>query len=381
MKSHPRTKAIICGITQSNESLYYSLFELEQLAKTAELDVVESFYQTRQFSHPKTYIGFGKVKEIKAYIDEHCIEVFIADDELSPLQYRLLGLELGIKILDRTSLVLDIFAKRAKTHEAKLQIEYAQLAYLKPRLTRLWTHLSRLGGGIGTRGPGETQLEVDKRQINKRLSILKKGILKVQKTRSLYHNKRQRNKVLRAALIGYTNSGKSTFLNTLTQSSVLSENKLFATLDPTTRKFWVAENREILITDTVGFINKLPHQLVDAFRSTLEETTHADMIFHLFDASSPTLEKHLQVAKLLVKQLGLEQKPCLMIANKIDRVMDISTLNHVIKDYKHVLFTSANDRKQVSIIRERIDRFMTHYFSYTSENLSSLISTNHQAIS
>lgn len=353
---------ITCSIANKKNPYTYNLEELIQLAKTAGLKVVHSFHQNREFSHPKTYVGKGKLEEIKNYITEHNIELFLADDELSPLQYRLLGLELGIKILDRTSLVLEIFSQRAKTHEAKLQIELAQLAYLKPRLTRLWTHLSRLGGGIGTKGPGETQLEVDKRLISKRMSVLKKGIQKVQKNRLLYQNNRQKNKILRAALIGYTNSGKSTLLNTLTGSSVLSENKLFATLDPTTRKFWVKNGLEILITDTVGFINKLPHQLVDAFKSTLEEAIHADFFLHVLDASSPYFEKHLAVAEQIIRELSLDEKPSLLLLNKIDKLENLNPINHFIKYSNEVCFISAVDPKHSSLLRKRIDQFIQDHF-------------------
>lgn len=353
-------RAIACSIATQSNDVRYNLDECKALAKTAGIYVLRYFYQNREKSHPKLYLGSGKIEEIKAYIDAECISIFIADDELSPLQQRSLEQALGIQVLDRTALVLDIFASRAKTHEAKLQVEYAQLAYLKPRLTRLWTHLSRLGGGIGTKGPGETQLEVDKRLINKRMSVLRKGIEKVKKNRFL--QRKNRSNIIRGAIVGYTNSGKSTLLNQLTTANVMAENKPFATLDPTTRKLWLAQDRNLLLTDTVGFIHKLPHQLIDAFQSTLEEAKEADLLIHVLDASSPYFNYHFQVANQLLEELQMLQKPTLILLNKIDQVKDISLLNHFIKGKENVLCISANNRSHTVTIRERLLAFLNEIY-------------------
>lgn len=336
--------------------------------------------QNRDKPHPKTYLGEGKLDEIRDLIAFHEAEVVVADDELSPSQQRNLEKELNVKILDRTGLVLDIFASRAQTKEAQLQIELAQLEYLMPRLTRMWTHLSRLGGGIGTRGPGETQLEVDKRQIQTRMAHLRKGLKKVTAHRSTLRKKRQDKPYITAAIVGYTNAGKSTLLNRLTNAGVLAQDKLFATLDPTTRHVKLPNNEDLMLSDTVGFIQKLPHQLVDAFRATLEEVVVSDIIIHLVDASHPRVHEMLQTSTELLKELGAQTDSIVYVFNKCDKVENISSLNSLLSEYFPSISISVTQDKSMDTLFHSISELLkpfrkkkTYHIPYSKMDVVSLL--------
>lgn len=324
------------GISQED-----SMKELAELAYTADLDVKETFIQQRESPAQGTYIGKGKIQEIKKFVQEHCIKCILADDELTPAQSKHLEKEVNVKVIDRTGLILEIFSMRAQTYEAKLQVELAQLNYLRPRLTRLWTHLSRLGGGIGTKGPGETQLESDKRQLSRRVSLIKTKLKKIQGDRNIRRKKRQEMPILTGAIVGYTNAGKSTLLNRITNSDVLAENKLFATLDPTSRQCVLSKINHIVFTDTVGFIQKLPTHLIKAFYSTLEEVTHADFILHVVDASHPNLMEFIKTSQDIIKNLNAHTKPILYLFNKWDLVTKPNLMKKELSEFKPNLFMSA----------------------------------------
>jgi GTP-binding protein HflX len=313
-------KAILIGIITpdvSQEQAYEYLDELAFLAKTAGAKPIKNF--TQKLLHPdsKTFLGKGKIEEVFTYAEENEISLIIFDDDLSPSQIRNIERVFGegCKILDRSNLILDIFASRAKTAQARTQVELAQYQYLLPRLTRMWTHLERQKGGIGMRGPGETQIETDRRIIKDKISLLKKQLVKIDKQSST--RRKGREHLIRVALIGYTNAGKSTLMNKLAKSEVFAENKLFATLDTTVRKV-VIGNLPFLLTDTVGFIRKLPHQLVESFKSTLDEVREADFLIHLVDISNPNFEDHINVVNSTLSDLGVNDKPTLLVFNKID---------------------------------------------------------------
>ena len=291
--------------------------ELASLAKTADVEVVGKMKQ-RLERPSRTYVGSGKLKDIIGLKDETGYDVVILDDELSPRQQRNLEDALDAKVIDRTALILDIFARRAQTHEGKLQVELAQNEYLLPRLAGQWSHLERLGGGVGTRGPGEMQLESDRRLVERRIHRLKKELGEVRKHRTLYRTNRRRSGVTVAALVGYTNAGKSTLLNTLSGAEVLVEDKLFATLDPTTRRLRLPNGQTVLLTDTVGFIHKLPPTVVAAFRATLEELEEADLLLHVVDITHKNAAEQCQTVEDILADLGLEQKPRLTLLNKVD---------------------------------------------------------------
>jgi GTP-binding protein HflX len=301
-----------------------SLTELARLSDTAGLAVTGTVSQfLREGIHPATFIGSGKVHEVKEQVVDTNATAVIFDDNLSPAQQRNLEKSLGVKVIDRSQLILDIFAQRAQSLAGKLQVELAQLEYLQPRLTRQWTHLSRLGGGgVGTRGPGETQLEVDRRRIRERISTLKRRLHDVERTRGLQRQERERVPFPTVALVGYTNAGKSTLMNTLTHAGVLVEDKLFATLDPTSRRLDLPGGQPVMVTDTVGFINKLPHQLIDAFKSTLEEVRTADFLLHLIDATHPHWAEQKAVVEQVLAELGAGEKPTLVVFNKLDCLSD-----------------------------------------------------------
>ena len=292
------------------------LDELAFLADTAGAEPVARFTQRLDYPNPRTYVGTGKLEELRLYIEENNIELVIFDDELSPKQVANIEKELKVKILDRTSLILDIFAKRAQTATARTQVELAQYQYLLPRLTRMWTHLERQRGGIGMRGPGETQIETDRRIILDRISRLKEELQAIDRQKTV--QRKNRGKLTRVALVGYTNVGKSTLMNLLSKSEVFAENKLFATLDTTVRKV-VVENLPFLLTDTVGFIRKLPSHLVESFKSTLDEVREADVLVHVVDISHPNFEEQIEVVnKTLAEVCGKSDKPVIMVFNKID---------------------------------------------------------------
>jgi GTP-binding protein HflX len=291
------------------------LDELEFLAETAGAITEKKFLQKLPMPNPRTFVGTGKLEEIKEYIKEHEIELVIFDDELSPSQLRNIERELECKILDRNILILDIFASRARTSHAKTQVELAQLQYMLPRLTRMWTHLERQKGGIGLRGPGESQIETDRRIIQTRIALMKEKLKEIDKQMAVQRS--NRGQLVRVALVGYTNVGKSTLMNLLSKSEVFAENKLFATLDTTVRKV-VIDNLPFLLTDTVGFIRKLPHQLVESFKSTLDEVREADLLVHVLDISHPTFEDQYNVVNETLNELDKTEKPVILVFNKID---------------------------------------------------------------
>ena len=304
----------INGISAEN-----SIHELKELTETAGAKVCGSLIQKRESIHPATYLGQGKIQELREMIEEYDATGVICDDELTPTQMRNLSDELDTKVMDRTVLILDIFAKRAGTAEGKIQVELAQLKYRLTRLAGYGKQMSRLGGGIGTRGPGESKLESDRRSVYKRVAKLNRDLKEVMRHREVTRARRNKNKIPVVAIIGYTNAGKSTLLNKLTDSSVLSEDKLFATLDPTTRNFRLSSGQEILLTDTVGFINKLPHHLVDAFKSTLEEAKYADIILHVVDGSNESHDSQSEVVYETLNELKISGKPIITLFNKCDR--------------------------------------------------------------
>lgn len=311
-------KAVLIGIiTQQQDEAKSTeyLDELEFLTQTAGGVVVKRFVQKMERPNPKTFLGAGKLEDVKAYIHTNMIGTAIFDDELSPAQLRNIEKVLDCKILDRTNLILDIFAQRAQTSSAKTQVELAQSEYLLPRLTRLWTHLDKQKGGIGMRGPGETEIETDRRIIRDKIAVLKKRLKTIDKQMAV--QRKNRGKMVRVALVGYTNVGKSTLMNVISKSDVFSENKLFATLDTTVRKV-VIKNIPFLMTDTVGFIRKLPTQLVESFKSTLDEVREADLLLHVVDISHPNFEDHIASVNSILNDIKCADKPTLMIFNKID---------------------------------------------------------------
>ena len=318
----PQERAVLVGVDLPSRvhkvPVDYSLEELERLAETAGAMVVHKYSQQVRSVTPATLIGRGKVDEICAGLQEHHANLVIVDEDLTPAQQRNLENAFKIRVVDRSQLILDIFAKRARSNEGKLQVELAQLEYLMPRLTRQWTHLSRLGGGIGTRGPGETQLEVDRRRIRERIGHLKRRLTTVERTRSLQRRERDEVPFATVALVGYTNAGKSTLMNLLTRAGVFVEDKLFATLDPTTRALRLPNGDKVMIVDTVGFINKIPHSLIEAFKSTLEEVSRADLLLHLVDLANPLYEEQIQIIEKVLGEIGAGEIPTILVPNKVD---------------------------------------------------------------
>lgn len=316
-------RVILVGVsTGAEDDTEQSLDELEELAKTAGAAAAGRVVQNRERIHPGTYIGTGKIAEVQQLAYEVEATGIICDDELSPVQLKNLEEELNLKVMDRTLIILDIFASRASTSEGKIQVELAQLKYRQARLAGLGGSLSRLGGGIGTRGPGEKKLETDRRLIKSRIAQLNRELEEVKRHREVTRSRRSRQSTAEIAIVGYTNAGKSTLLNTLTGAQVLEENKLFATLDPTTRILELPSGQEILLTDTVGFIRKLPHHLIDAFRSTLEEAKYADIILHVVDASSPQMDQQMHVVYETLKNLGVTDKKIVTLFNKQDKMAE-----------------------------------------------------------
>ncbi|MCH5252425.1 MAG: GTPase HflX [Lachnospiraceae bacterium] len=361
--SEEKEKVILVAVdTDDGTDVEYSLDELQELSETAGAEAVGRLIQKREAIHPGTYIGKGKMEELLSLIQWERADAIVCDDELSPAQITNLQEELQVKVIDRTVMILDIFAAHAKTSEGKLQVELAQLRYRASRLVGLGKSLSRLGGGIGTRGPGEKKLEVDRRLIKERISILNRQLKEVVQNRETLRRQRVKNQMPTVAIVGYTNAGKSTLLNTLTEAKVLEEDKLFATLDPTTRALELEDGQKILFTDTVGFISKLPHSLVRAFRSTLEEAKYADLILHVVDASNPKYSLQMEVVYDTLKELEVGDKPILTAFNKIDKIEPESKMG--LKDLQcdDSVFISAREGKGLEDLLEKAERLLNAGF-------------------
>jgi len=367
-------RAVLVGVItqqQTEEQLKEYLDELAFLAETAGAETVHRFVQRLDTPHPKSFVGSGKLQEIIDFVKENEIDLVIFDDELSPSQLRNIDRALNTKVLDRSNLILDIFASRARTAHAKTQVELAQYQYLLPRLTRMWTHLERQKGGIGMRGPGESQIETDRRIILDKISLLKKKLEKIDKQMATQRG--NRGQLVRVALVGYTNVGKSTLMNILSKSEVFAENKLFATLDTTVRKV-VLHNVPCLVSDTVGFIRKLPHQLVESFKSTLDEVREADILLHVIDISHPNFEEQIQIVNQTLDDIGCLDKPSLLVFNKIDAFTfeekdedDLTPKtreNYSMEDLKktwmgnpekqNAIFISAHEKINIDTLRDRL---------------------------
>jgi GTP-binding protein HflX len=344
----------------SRETVYEHLDELELLSKTAGAEAVIKIVQEKESIDPAFYIGKGKAEEIAQIVEINDISLVIFDDDLNPVQVRNLEKLINKKIIDRSGLILDIFASHAKTREAKTQVELAQLQYLLPRLTRAWTHLSKQYGGIGTKGPGETQIETDRRMVRNRISHLKRRLEKIEAQRitKVAH----RHGFFKASLVGYTNAGKSTLLNLLTDAEVLVEDKLFATLDSTTRALPLINKQILLLSDTVGFIRKLPHHLIASFKSTLNEVREADIILHVIDVSHPFFEDHISVVNQTLKELGTEGKTQLKIFNKVDLLKDKHKIDYVSGRYKESILISAARGINISTLKEKLQKLTEDTF-------------------
>ena len=325
---------LFAASTNASDDTEESVEELRELVKTAGAETVGVVIQNRENIHPGTYLGKGKIQELKEMVWESGATGVVCDDELSPAQLKNLEDALDTKVMDRTMIILDIFAARAKTREGKIQVELAQLRYRAVRLVGLRNSLSRLGGGIGTRGPGETKLEVDRRRIHERISQLKSELQDVERHRDVVRKQREQSGTLTAAIVGYTNAGKSTLLNKLTGAGILAEDKLFATLDPTTRALTLPGGEKVLLTDTVGFIRKLPHHLVEAFKSTLEEARYCDVILHVVDCSNPQMDMQMHVVYETLRRLDIKDKEIITVFNKVDRPDADTACRDMSADYK-----------------------------------------------
>ncbi len=352
-----KERVILVGVSeQDGDDAEDSLAELAELVKTAGASVAGTLIQKRELIHPGTYVGTGKVAEIAELLEHTGATGIVCDDELSPAQLKNLETMLNTKVMDRTLIILDIFAARATTSEGKIQVELAQLKYRLSRLTGLGRSMSRLGGGIGTRGPGEKKLEIDRRLINDRIAQLNRELKEVVKHREIARAKRERNAVPVVAIVGYTNAGKSTLLNHLTDAEVLEEDKLFATLDPTTRMLELEGHQQVLLTDTVGFIRKLPHHLIEAFKSTLEEAKYADYIIHVVDASNPQRDKQMYIVYETLDHLGVKNKKILTLFNKIDIRTDDDQLQVFRAD--HVLQISATENAGLDAVKDVLQEML-----------------------
>ena len=360
--------AVLVGIITPNQNEEKSkeyLEELDFLAHTAGAKPVKHFLQKLPYANPKTFIGTGKLDEIKSYINGNDIKLVIFDDELGPSQLRNLEKVLECKILDRSNLILDIFASRARTAHSKVQVELAQYQYLLPRLTRMWTHLERQKGGIGMRGPGETQIETDRRIIQQKIALLKEKLVQIDKQKAVQRG--NRGAMVRVALVGYTNVGKSTIMNCLSKSEVFAENKLFATLDTTVRKV-VIENLPFLLSDTVGFIRKLPHQLVESFKSTLDEVREADILLHVVDISHSNFEEQIEIVTSTLSEIDATDKPTILVFNKVDAftfdkkdeddLTPVTRSNYSLEDWKKTWMAKGSPTMFISATeKENFDSF------------------------
>lgn len=326
-------RALLLGVDTGEYDCEVSLAELSELCETAGAQTVCIVSQKLESPNPATYIGSGRLLEVKEFCENNEVDLLIADGELSPAQQRNLERETKTRVIDRTTLILDIFAQRARSSEGKIQVELAQLQYALPRLAGQGKSLSRLGGGIGTRGPGETKLESDRRHIHRRIYALKEELRLIEKRRDARRVRRKKDGVITVAIVGYTNAGKSTLLNSLTEAGVLAEDKLFATLDPTARKLTLPNGQSVMLVDTVGLVRRLPHQLVEAFKSTLEEAKAADLLLNVCDASDPSCAEHLQVTEELLSELGCAYTPTITVMNKCDRISalyDLPTVGNTV---------------------------------------------------
>src|SRR5437667_5491247 len=344
-------RALLIGLEKKGVSkwdLHDSLEELRELANSAGAEVVDTVTQKLQKPTAPYYIGRGKAESIKESCQDQHVTSVIFNDELSPAQGRNLENLLARKVLDRTQLILDIFAQRARSREGRLQIELAQLQYLLPRLTRMWDHLSRQTGGIGTRGPGETQLEVDRRRVQERIARLERELEAVRKTRAVQRQGRKRHQWPVGAVVGYTNAGKSTLLNLLTGADVVAENRLFATLDPTTRSFVLPNKQRFLLTDTVGFLRKLPHTLIESFKATLEEVGEADLLIHIVDLSHPRVDDQMEAVEGVIKELNAFGKQTVIVFNKIDKLQNRETVDTYVKRFSGSVAISARTGEGVN---------------------------------
>lgn len=356
-------RAILAGVILPRHRRWEvneNLSELRSLANTAGVEVVDELVQERPQIDPAYFIGTGKAEELSRMVKAENASTVIFDDDLSPAQARNLERETGAKIIDRSGLILDIFAQHARTREARTQVELAQLQYLLPRLTRQWSHLSRQVGGIGTKGPGETQLETDRRLIRKRIETLRRDLEKIDRQRT--NRRKNRKNAFRASLIGYTNVGKSTIMNLLSGADVLVENQLFATLDSTVRRVTLDAGHEILLSDTVGFIRKLPHHLIASFKSTLDETVEADVLLHVVDVSHPAFQEQIQVVNEVLQEIGAGEKPVLMIFNKIDLLEEKAEIPAVKRQFPQSVFISAARQIRIEFLMKELVGFMEQHF-------------------
>jgi len=382
-KTHER--ALLIGLEKQGVSkweLQDSLEELAELANSAGAEVVDTVTQKLPKPTAPYYIGKGKAESLKPALQDRQVTSVIFDDELSPAQGRNLENLLSRKVLDRTQLILDIFAQRARSREGRLQIELAQLQYLLPRLTRMWHHLSRQTGGIGTRGPGETQLEVDRRRVQERISRLERELESVRKTRAVQRQGRKRHQWPVAAVVGYTNAGKSTLLNLLTGADVVAENKLFATLDPTTRSFMLPNKQRVLLTDTVGFLRKLPHTLIESFKATLEEVSEADLLIHIVDLSHARVDDQIEAVEGVIKELNAFGKQTLIVFNKIDNLANRELIDTYLRRFPGSVAISARTGEEVNKLVQALQdalsawRLRSHFKIPASE--SALIAEIHR---
>lgn len=353
-KPAPQELVALAAIENPEIAWEESLQELQELAETANGQVVAVITQRREKPDPSTYLGKGKVEEVREAMERSHAVLLIIDAEIPPSQQRNLEKILDTQVIDRTGLILDIFARRAHTAEGKLQVELAQLEYLLPRLTNMWSHLSRIRGGIGLRGPGETQLEVDRRRVRERIMLLKRKVDEIRHRREVQRSQRAQSQIPIVSLVGYTNAGKSTLLNALSEAGVLVEDKLFATLDPTTRDVTFPNGTRALVSDTVGFIRNLPTQLVAAFRATLEEARSADILVHVIDASNPVWPEQVETVNQVLHELDAADKPTIMAFNKMDEVEDPLVISRLAARYPYVIFLEARNGKGIDELEEEI---------------------------
>ncbi len=386
LKEQEERVILVAVSTDDNDDTVHSVEELSELVSTAGAVTVGTVIQNRESIHPGTYVGKGKIEEIREMAWEREATGIICDDELSPAQLRNLEDALQMKVMDRTMVILDIFAARARTREGKIQVELAQLRYRAARLVGLRNSLSRLGGGIGTRGPGEKKLEMDRRLIHDRISVLKAELEDVIRHREVQRKQREGSSTLTLAIVGYTNAGKSTLLNRLTQAGILAEDKLFATLDPTTRALTLPGGEKVLLTDTVGFIRKLPHHLIDAFKSTLEEAKYSDVILHVVDCSNPQMDMQMHVVYDTLRQLDVKGKEIVTVFNKIDRMDADVTCRDPKADYRVKI--SAKTGEGVEELLETVEKilrgrriYLEKVFSYAEAGKIQKIRSHGQLLS